>query len=219
MDPRLRGDDNILKIFILDLEKNKMKSLICLIFGVMLITSLSAQVTTDMVNENGEDQTFIGAQGIAINSLIHFKDSWKDASGFFVTYGSISSNNWSLIFETGYMSFNANEDAGFTGDSHFNLIPLQIGTRYYLALDRFRPFLLAMNGINIISQKYTAEEETVDETRVQYNFQVGLGLGIMLFSNLEIEGQAKYNSHLLEPSLPYNITGVEYGLALNWHLR
>jgi hypothetical protein len=196
-----------------------MKSTICLIFFVLFFTTLSAQVTTDMVNENGENQSFIGVQGIAINSLIHFKDYWKDASGFFVTYGSISSNNWSLIFQTGYMSFNANEDADLIGDSNFNMIPLQIGTRYYLALDRFRPFLLAMNGINIISQKYTTEDESVDETRAHYNFQVGVGLGIVLFSSLEIEGQAKYNSHLLEPSVPYNITGLEYGIALNWYLR
>ncbi len=196
-----------------------MKSIICLIFCVVLFSSLSAQVTTDMVNKNEESQTFIGAQGIAINSLIHFKDQWKDASGFFVTYGSISSNHWSLIFQTGYISFNPNEDAGFIGDSNFDMIPLQIGTRYYILLDRFRPFLLAMNGINIISQKYTTEDETVDETRSHYNFQVGLGLGIMLFSNLEIEGQAKYNSHLLEPSVPYNITGMEYGVSLNWYLR
>ncbi len=196
-----------------------MKSIICLTICVVLFSSLFAQVTTDMVNKNAESQSFIGAQGIAINSLIHFKDQWKDASGFFVTYGSISSNHWSLIFQTGYISFNPNEDAGYIGDSHFNMIPLQIGTRYYILLDRFRPFLLAMNGINIISQKYTTEDESVDETRSHYNFQVGLGLGIMLFSNLEIEGQAKYNSHLLEPSVPYNITGMEYGVALNWYLR
>jgi len=85
-----------------------------------------------------------------------------------------------------------------------------------------------MGGLNFISAKYEdtvtsshggEAEISVDGTEVKANFQVGLGLGIMLFSNLEIEGQAKYNSHLIEPSLPYNITGLEYGLALNWHLR
>jgi len=197
-----------------------MKSIICIIFSLLLITSLSAQIKTDMASENSENQNFISIQPMAINSFIHFKDSWKDATGLYLTYGSIStSNNWSLIFQTGYMSFNANEDAGFIGDSKFDMIPLQIGTRYYLALDRFRPFLLAMNGINIISQKYTTDEESVDETRYQYNFQIGIGLGILLFSNLEIEGQAKYNSHLFEPNIPYNITGIEYGLALNWLLQ
>lgn len=197
-----------------------MKSIICLLFAVMLFSSLSAQVTTDMVNDSGENQNFMGVQGYTINSFIHFKDSWKDATGFYATYGSIStSNHWSLIFQTGYLSFNANEEAGFTGDEYFNIIPIQIGTRYYIALDRFRPFLLAMSGFNIIDAKYTVEETSIDGTEVKANFQVGAGLGIILFGNLEIEGQVKYNSHLIEPSLPYNITGFEYGVALNWYLR
>jgi hypothetical protein len=206
-----------------------MKSIICLLFCIVILTSLSAQVTTDMVNENGENQNFIGVQGFSVESLVHFKDSWKDATGFYATYGSIStSNHWSLIFQTGYFSFKANPDAGFTGDEKFDIIPLQVGTRYYIALDRFRPFLLAMSGLNFINAKYSTivpthhgDDETVqiDGSEVNANFQVGLGLGILLFSNLEIEGQFKYNSHLIEPSLPYNITGLEYGVALNWYLR
>ena len=196
-----------------------MKLIICLIGCILLFSNLSAQVTTDMVDNSDKNENFIGVQGFTIDSFIHFKDSWEDASGFYVTYGSISSNNWSLIFQTGYLSFNANEEAGFTGDEYFNMIPIQIGTRYYIARDRFRPFLLAMSGFNIIDAKYTVEETSFDGTEVKVNFQVGLGLGIMLFSNLEIEGQVKYNSHLIEPSLPYNITGFEYGVELNWHLR
>lgn len=196
-----------------------MKSIICLTFCVVLFSSLSAQVTTDMVNKNAESQSFVGAQGYAISSIGHFEENWKEGSGFYVTYGSISSNHWSLIFQTGYINFKQNENAGFIGDPKFTIIPLMIGTRYYLGLDRFRPFLLAMNGINIVTQDFATEEQKVDKTSAQYNFQVGLGLGIMLFSNLEIEGQVKYNSHLLEPSVPYNITGLEYGVALNWYLR
>jgi hypothetical protein len=173
---------------------------------------------TDMVRKNDKNQKFIGVQGFNINSLIHFKDSWKDATGFYVTYGSISSNHWSLIFQAGYLSYNANEEAGFTGSEYFEMIPIQIGTRYYIAMGRFRPFLLAMSGFNFIEAKYTVEETSIDGNEVKVNFQVGLGMGIKLFTNVEIEGQIKYNSHLIEPNLPYNITGLEYGLALNWYL-
>jgi len=206
-----------------------MKSITCLIIGFLFVSSLFAQVTTDMVNENGENLKFVSVQGFTVESLVHFKDSWIDATGFYATYGSIStSNQWSLIFQTGYFSFNANPDAGFTTDEKFEIIPLQVGTRYYMTLDRFRPFLLAMSGLNIISAKYTEvvpdeegieQEVEIDGTEVKANFQVGLGLGLLLFSNLEIEGQFKYNSHLIEPSLPYNITGLEYGVALNWYLK
>ncbi len=208
-----------------------MKSMTFLIIFTLIVSSLSAQVMTDIVNENGENLKFVSVQGFTVESLVHFKDSWKDATGFYATYGSIStSNHWSLIFQTGYFSFNANPDAGLTADDKFEIIPLQIGTRYYITLDRFRPFLLAMSGLNIISAKYKVtvpdpdqegreEEIDIDGSEVKANFQVGLGLGILLFSNLEIEGQFKYNSHLIEPSLPYNITGLEYGMALNWYLR
>jgi len=206
-----------------------MKSLINIICCLGFFSILPAQVTTDMVNDNGENLKFIGVQGFSVESLVHFKDSWKDATGFYATYGSISaSSHWSLIFQTGYFSFNANPDAGFNADEKFEIIPLQIGTRYYIALDRFRPFLLAMSGLNIITAKYTEivpdqegieKEVEIDGTEVKANFQVGLGLGILLFSNLEIEGQLKYNSHLIQPSLPYNITGLEYGVALNWYLK
>jgi uncharacterized protein YuzB (UPF0349 family) len=187
---------------LLDLEKYKMKSIICLTFCVVLFSSLFAQVTTDIVNKNAESQSFVGAQGYAISSIGHFEENWKEGSGFYVTYGSISSNHWSLIFQTGYISFKQNENVNYVGDPKFTIIPLMIGTRYYLG-----------------TQEVATEDEKVDKTSAHYNFQVGLGLGIILFSNLEIEGQAKYNSHLLEPSVPYNITGMEYGVALNWYLR
>ncbi len=102
---------------------------------------------------------------------------------------------------------------------NLSIVPLAVGGRYYIVADRFRPFLLAMSGINIVSARtIRKDEETLMKHRTQFHFQVGIGLGILLFSQLEIEGQAKYNSHVLEPSLPYNITGMEYGVALNWHL-
>ena len=130
-----------------------MKSIISFVLCVIFFSSLSAQVETDMVNMKDKNQNFLGVQGFNINSFIHFKDSWKDANGFYVTYGSISSNHWSLILQTGYFSFKSNEDAGFSGNEYFEMIPIQIGTRYYMAMGRFRPFLLAMSGFNFIEAK------------------------------------------------------------------
>jgi hypothetical protein len=195
-----------------------MKSILISILVIILFINLNAQVTTDIVNTNGGNQTFIGVQGFAINSIGHFKDYWKAGAGAYVIHGTVYTNHWGLVFQTGFIRFKSNDQANYSGDAKFNMLPLMVGGRYYLNLDRFRAFLLAMNGLNIVNQNYTLDDKKTDKTSVHYNFQVGLGLGIILFSNLEIELQGKYNSHLLEPSVPYNITGMEYGLALNWHL-
>ena len=126
------------------------------------------------------------------------------------------------------MNFKENSEYNFTSsDSKFNVIPLQVGGRYYILLGGIRPFLSAMNGINIISAKYDAEvtdEEgrpsilVIDETTWKYNFQVGFGLAGKIISNLELEGAFHYNSHIIDASIPYNATGLEFTLGLNWFL-
>jgi len=201
-----------------------MKKLVFIISGVFMFTVLNAQMSNeDMPNEN-ETQSFVAVQGFTISSLGDFSEDWDEGKGGYVSYGIIYSNNWSLIFQTGYITFETNDNAPFIGDAKFNMIPLMVGTRYYILRDRFRPFLLAMNGINIISTDYSIERpgippsiEMREGTEVKYNFQVGLGLGIIVYKGLEVEFQAKYNSHLLESSIPYNITGTELGVAINWN--
>jgi hypothetical protein len=191
--------------------------LIGLFFLIPLI-SLNAQVSTDILDTSEKSQSFITLQGITLNCIGDFKQAWKSASGGYVGFGMISSNQWALIFQTGYLSFSPNEEMNYTGEASFNLVPLTVGTRYYILPDIFRPFLLANGGINLVSQKYTLDDVTVDETRSHFHFQIGAGIGVKVSSDLEIEVLAKYNSHLLDPALPLNITGFEYGLALDWHL-
>jgi hypothetical protein len=195
-----------------------MKIIIAAILSLLIVSSVSAQMTTDIVNMGSTTQSFITLQAAGINSIGEFKDAFNKGRAITLGYGTISSDNFALVMKIGYMNFDANSEAGYTGDAKFSIVPLAIGGRYYFVTDRFRPFLLAMSGVNIVSQNYTLEDETVDKTSAHLHFQVGIGLGILLFSQLEIEGQANYNCHVLEPSLPYNITGLEYGVALNWHL-
>ena len=195
-----------------------MKTVITIILCLTVISVLPAQMMTDIGENVSTTQTFVTLQAASVNSLGEFKESWKNGTALTLGYGAISSDNFALMLNIGYINFDANEEMDFSGDAKFSIVPLAIGGRYYFVTDRIRPFLLAMSGINIVSQKYTLDDETVDKTTAHLHFQVGIGLGILIFGQLEIEGQAKYNSHVLEPSLPYNITGMEYGLALNWHL-
>jgi opacity protein-like surface antigen len=164
------------------------------------------------------NETFVTLQVMGINSIGEFKNNWESAAGAYIGIGIIYSDHAALILQTGFIDFKVNENSEYTEDPVFSIIPIMIGGRYYVLLDRFRPYFLAMNGINIISQKYTDGDTSVDETRVHYNFQVGLGLSILIAGNVQIDAAFKYNSHLFEPSTPYNITGLEYSIGLNWQL-
>ena len=190
-----------------------------MILSILVFSGLFAQEHEGEYGncQHQEPQPFIGIQAFTIENIGEFGKDWSDGGGINLTYGILYSNQFALIFNTGYMKQNPSENVEYYGDPSLTMIPFAVGVRYYFLVDRIRPFLLANSGFNYISQDYAKADTVVAESGSYFHFQVGVGLGILLFEGLEAEFQAKYNSHLLEPSIPYNITGVEYGIALNWH--
>ena len=198
---------------------------------ILVIITFTILCTTIMAQDSAADftqESYVSIKGSGINTIGHFSEAWESGTAFYISYGNVYASHWSLIFQTGYINFKENSEFGYTGsDPKFTIIPLQVGGRYYILLDWIRPFLSAMNGINIITQQYSAERIvdgsatiiTEDETVWKYNFQVGLGLAVKVISNLELEGVFHYNSHILQADVPYNITGVEFGVGLNWILN
>lgn len=195
-----------------------MKTITGIIVCVIFMANLYAQPVTDETTVDYENQKFITLHAASITSIGHFEENWKSGSGGYIGYGILYSNQFALLLQTGYIDYKNNEESEYTGDPSFSMIPLMVGGRYYVFPDRFRLFLLANGGLNFISQKYTVADSTVDESRNHFHFQVGAGLSIIIFDQLEIEITGKYNSHLLDPSDPYNITGMEYAVGLNWRL-
>ena len=193
-------------------------------------SGLFAQMENDMDHRpGGEIQRFFTLQGFVINSIgestdhwTSFKADWKSATGFSIGYVQIYASNWALVYQTGYFSYKYNEESNFTGDPSYSVIPLAIGGRYYLVRHLFQPYLLAMTGLNIISEKYTRvegeETQVTDKTSGRLHFQVGVGVGVNVTERIGLEISGKYNSHVLEAPVPYNMTGLEYGLAINWSL-
>jgi len=163
-------------------------------------------------------ESFITLNGSAISSIGHFEEDWNKGGGFFLNYSNVYSNHWALVFQIGFMKFKHNAEQDFGEDPKFTAIPLQVGGRYYFLLDMFRPYMLAMSGVNIVSQKYSIEGVAVDTTSSHLNFQIGVGVDIMLFSQLGLDLHANYNSHLLDPTEPYNMTGLEYGVGIKWRI-
>ena len=187
-----------------------------LFLSLLIVPSLTcAQPSSDM----GEKcQSYVTIQGFGISALGNFKKDWKEGSGGYVGYGLIYPSQWGLAFQTGYINFRKNPSANLGDDPSFTIIPFMVGGRYYILPDRVRPFLHAMSGINYINQKFLKSGVGVDESLIKLNFQIGVGFQIGLFSNLAIELAGRYNSHLMDPNTPYNATGIEYGVALNWGL-
>jgi opacity protein-like surface antigen len=196
-----------------------MKSIITFIFCIVLLTNIKAQINSEIITENQESPSFVTVQISGVNSIGHFKENWDSGTAVYIGHGSISDNNWALMLHTGYISLEPNPAGNYSSDSKITIIPLMVGARYYILRQNFRPFVLANSGVNIIIEKSTLDEVPVDITKVRTHFQVGAGMSLQVVRQIEIEVAAKYNSHLLEPSIPYNFTGVEYGIALNWLLK
>jgi hypothetical protein len=194
-----------------------MKKLLCILFLMIITVSIFAQ--------NNKSESIISIKGSTINNIGEIKELWETGSAIYLSYENISSNQFSYIFQTGYMKFKESPDYNSQlNDAYFNIIPLQVGGRYYIVTDSFRPFLMAMSGVNIIKTNYpvyrisnSGEEKILIEsgTQAKLNFQVGLGLALKLFSNLQIEVLANYNSHILDAPTHYNLTGLELGVGLN----
>ena len=168
--------------------------------------------------ELSASQSYISLQGFGINPLGHFKDDWRQGTGGYVGYGFVYPNHWGVTFQVGYVAFRHDPDAELGDDPSFTLIPFMAGGRYYVLMNGVRPFFLGMSGFNLVSQRYVKDNEMVDETLVKLNFQIGVGIEAFVFSSLSLEVVGKYNSHVLDPNIPYNATGLEYGVALNWVL-
>ena len=182
-------------------------------------------VSVSLFAQTNNSGSLIYVRGTAIKNIGEIKDIWESGSAIYLSYENISiTNQFSYMFQTGYMQFKENLNHDFQGqDADFNIVPLQVGGRYYILINSIRPFLLAMSGLNIISstypiipEPYSAESESVSNTEVKLNFQVGLGLAVKLFSSLQLEVIANYNSHILDAPTHYNLTGLELGAGLNW---
>ena len=101
-----------------------MKKMTFFIICLLAVTSLQAQVTTDMVSTDLTNQAFITLQGASINSIGEFKESWDKGSGIYAGYATLYSNQWALVFETGYISFKQNEEMDLGTTLNFPLYRL-----------------------------------------------------------------------------------------------
>lgn len=184
-------------------------------------------VSSPLFGQSFKGESQISIRGTAINNIGEIKARWETGTALYLSYENISTTHFSYMFQVGYINYKQNPNYVFDGtdDPYFYNIPIQVGGRYYILTNWIRPFLMAMTGANILNTNYgllaVEDSEGWGEfkgTNIKLNFQVGLGLAVKLFSELQLEVIANYNSHVLNAPTHYNITGLELGAGLNWGL-
>jgi len=167
---------------------------------------------------NEEVKSVFSATTRAIKPIGIFSENWDTGGGVYLSYGWEYSRKWGYQFQIGYNRYRLKSESQYSDSPKLSMWAFQIGGRRYFIGGDIRPFITVLSGINVIRLIYKTDETKVDERDTHLNFQMGGGVTISIISNLELELSVLYNSHLINPSIPYNLTGFEYGIGVNWIL-
>jgi len=187
-----------------------MKKYITLLILVLTFTSAS------FAQQNNDTKSFVSLKLRAITPIGIFGENWEVGGAVYATYGWIYSDEWAVHLQVGYNKYKLKENSEYTNSPKLMMLSTQVGGRYYILQGTIQPFLSAMTGINFLCYSYKLDFNEVDERKVHINWQTGLGIAFKFTENLQVELSGMYNSHLINPSIPYNLTGFEYGIGFNW---
>ena len=182
-------------------------------FLSILLFFLSANL---FAQSSGSIKKIVSLSARGITPIGIFSENWNTGGALYISYGWIYSEKWSVIFQTGYNKYRLKSASKYSNTPKLSMLPIQIGGRLYFLDGGIKPFFEAMSGINFIRLFYKEDDTLVDERETHINFQMGGGVAFRLSKNLRIETAVMYNSHLINPSIPYNLTGFEYGIGVNW---
>jgi len=183
---------------------------IIVILTLFAISSIYAQ-------ENDNINSVISASVRAVTPIGIFAKNWNTGTAYYLSYGWIFSDEWGVDFQVGYNKYRLKTNSNYSVPK-LSMLAFQVGGRYYFLNGSVKPSAVILSGINYIRLYYKSNDILVDEREVHMNFQLGTGLNVDLFNNFQLEVSGLYNSHLINPSIPYNLTGIECGLGVHWIL-
>lgn len=163
------------------------------IFLIVTILILSSSAFSICAQSEKYLKNRIILEGFYIRNLGHFSEVWENAAGGYVGYGIAFPDHNLLMLRTGYIKNNLKDGVDYQ-EASSTIIPLEIGGRYYFVDHRFMPFVLFMNGLNIVIENTNLEGIKEDRTLVKYAWIVGFGLTINLISNLNLDIGVNYQS-------------------------
>lgn len=182
---------------------------------LILIVMLSARL---FAQNKSTDDTFILVNVSAITPIGIFAENWNVGGGLYLGYGWRFANEWEYHFQAGYNRYRLISDSDYSNSPKLSMFAFQIGGRHYFMTESFKPYIAVLSGVNIIHLFYNLDENHIDEKSTHLNFQMGGGIVTNISSNLELDLSVLYNSHLINPNIPYNLTGFEFGFGAKWIL-
>ena len=182
---------------------------------VTLILLFSGAVLTSFAQSNKYLKNRIMIEGLYLRNLGNFSQVWSNAVGGYAGYGIAFPDHNLLMLRTGFINNKLKDNVDYE-DASLTIIPLEIGGRYYFVDSRFMPFFQFMNGLNIIFENTNLEGEQEDKTLVKYAWQVGIGLTVNLFENLNVDVGANYQSNFYMTEAMNN--GFEYVFGIGFTL-
>ena len=174
--------------------------------------------SNSFAQNNEEVKSVVSLTARAITPIGIFSENWNTGGGLYLSYGWEYSNEWGVQFQTGYNRYRLESESQYSDTPKLSMWAFQIGGRHYFLRESIKPFVTVLSGVNIIRLIYKTDDVKVDERDIHMNFQMGGGVTVTLSNNFDIELSVLYNSHLINPSIPYNLTGFEYGFGINWIL-
>ncbi len=190
-----------------------MKKIILLLLTIQFISTHVFAQKGDKI----EKVIFASVSGITPIGI--FAKDWNIGGGAYLRYGWLYNNKWSFLFGAGYNKYRLKSDSPYSGTPKLSMLAVQFGGRRYFSKGKFQYFTEVLSGVNFIRIYYKEKNRLVDERDTHVNFQLGGGLSYWLSDFCGIEFSILYNSHLINPSIPYNLTGFEYSIGLNWILE
>ena len=177
-----------------------------ILFVLVLLSNVFAQ----------QNRSIVSLKFRAITPLGIFSENWETGGAIYISYGWLFSDEWAVLLQTGFNKYRIKGDSDYKNLPKLTMLPIQVGGRYYILQGSIKPFLSAMTGINFLRYSYKIDLNEVDERKIHLNWQTGFGVAINFTENLQMEISGMYNSHLINPSIPYNLTGYEYGFGISW---
>jgi len=184
------------------------------IFYILLFV-LSANLCAQ---ENNKTESVVSLTVRAITPIGIFSENWDTGGGGYLSYGWVFLDEWGVQFQAGYNRYQLKSESKYIGQSKLSMLAFQIGGRHYFLREDIKPFVIVLSGVNVIKLFYETDNSKVNRKEIHLNFQIGGGVAYRIFNNIELELSVLYNSHLINPSIPYNLTGFEYGVGINWIL-